>query len=141
MALKMAARKNTLKDLLSVGTTGYDESQMMDYRLDDTPPVSDVSVSSPEHSLPSSPDFKDAESDDESLGITKGMLDHTRMALCMFMLAVITFNPFGLALNKLDGTEKGYSDKFEGRTLFGCKFFKLAYVSNVMSALHNNAFT
>lgn len=127
MALKMAARKNTLKDLLSVGTTNFDESRndFQQHNLDDTPPVSDVSMSSPEHSLPSSPEFQSQfkdESDEETLGITTGMLDTTRMALCMFMLAVVTLNPFGFALNKISGTSKEFGvDKHEKRFLLGCK--------------------
>lgn len=124
MALKMAARKNTLKDLLSVGNTNYDESRN-DYHLDDTPPVSDISMSSPEHSLPSSPEFQNQfkdESDEETLGMSKGMLDTTRMALCMFMLAVVTLNPFGLALSKISGGPKEFGDKHEKRFLLGCKY-------------------
>lgn len=125
MALKMAARKNTLKDLLSVGNVNFDESRN-DYHLDDTPPVSDVSLSSPEHSLPSSPEFhsqfKD-ESDEETTGISKGMLDTSRMALCMFMLAVVTLNPFGLALSKISGTQRDFTDKHERRFLLGCRFY------------------
>lgn len=127
MALKMAARKNTLKDLLSVGTANFDESRNDFNAVDDTPPVSDVSMSSPEHSLPSSPEFqaqfKD-ESDEETMGITKGMLDTSRMALCMFMLVVVTLNPFGLVLNKIGGVQKEFvGDKHEKRFLLGCKCF------------------
>lgn len=120
MALKMAARKNTIKDLLSVGNVKFEE----DYHIDDTPPVSDVSMSSPEHSLPSSPEFQNQfkdDSDEETLGITKGMLDTTRMALCVFMLAVVTLNPFGLVLNKISGVQRDFGDKHERRFLLGCK--------------------
>ncbi|KAF2879791.1 hypothetical protein ILUMI_26383 [Ignelater luminosus] len=119
MALKMAARKNTLKDLLVTGSMKIDENtmQMHEYDPADTPPHSDVSFS-PEHSLPSSPEYQTEiknDSDDESMGITRGMLDHSKMALCMFMLAVISFNPFGFALNKLTGDAQDYSGK--GRSL------------------------
>lgn len=122
MALKMAQRKNTLKDLLATGYTNVEEVP----RMDDTPPRSDMSTSSPEYSLPSSPEYqmpmKD-DSDEESLGITKGMLDHSRLALCMFMLAVISFNPFGMALNKFGYGNRVYSEKVEGRTLLNCKYY------------------
>lgn len=37
-------------------------------------------------------------SSDRSLG-QRGMLDTSRMMLCMFMLAVVAFNPLGLALD------------------------------------------
>lgn len=122
----MATRKNTLKDLLSVGNTNYDESRN-DYHLDDTPPVSDISMSSPEHSLPPSPEFQSQfkdDSDEESLGITKGMLDTTRMALCMFMFVVVTLNPFGLALSKIGGASREYGEKHEKRFLLGCKYLQ-----------------
>lgn len=113
MALKMAARKNTLKDLLVTGSMKIDENnmQMHEYDPADTPPHSDVSFS-PEHSLPSSPEYQTEiknDSDDEPMGITRGMLDHSKMALCMFMLAVISFNPFGFALNKITGVAQDYS--------------------------------
>lgn len=59
--------------------------------------------------------FNQGESDDDMTGIVHGMLDHSKMALCMFMLAVVSFNPFGIALNKLGGSEHDFSGK--GRTL------------------------
>jgi sterol regulatory element-binding transcription factor 1 len=99
MALKMAARQNTLKDLLTTGKN-------VEYVLQDTPPASEESLS-PARSLPSSPEYstqiKD-ESDEESMGMTKGLLDHTRLTICMFMLAVISFNPFGIVLNQFSSS-------------------------------------
>ena len=115
----MAARQNTLKDLLTTGKN-------IEYAPQDTPPHSDVSLS-PEHSLPSSPEYstqiKD-DSDEESMGITKGLLDHTRITLCMFMFAVIAFNPFGIVLNQIappsDG-DVGYRRNILSRMLY--KFY------------------
>ncbi|XP_018326934.1 sterol regulatory element-binding protein 1 [Agrilus planipennis] len=98
MALKMAARKNTLKDLLDPKI-----DMISKYETADTPPPSDVSLS-PEHSIPSSPEFEHdlkAESDDEHTGLTQGMFDHSKMALCMFMLTVLVFKPFDVIFNKL----------------------------------------
>lgn len=118
MALKMAARKNTLKDLLVTGSMKMDETPINEFNPADTPPPSDVSSFSPEYSLPSSPEYQTEiknDSDDEPMGITRGMLDHSKMGLCMFMLAVISFNPFGFALNKIVGDGQDYSGK--GRTL------------------------
>ncbi|KAK5643835.1 hypothetical protein RI129_007680 [Pyrocoelia pectoralis] len=112
MALKMAARKNTLKDLLVTGSTNVSEASMADYDPAYTPPHSDVSSFSPEHSLPSSPEYPmeiKTDSDDETKTITRGMLDHSKMALCMFMFAIISFNPFGVAFNKLSGRSDDYS--------------------------------
>lgn len=125
MALKMAARKHTLKDLLVTGTADIEEIRNSEYMMDDTPPNSDVSSSSPEHSLPSSPEYQGQikdDSDEESMGVSKGMLDHSRMALCMFMIAVISFNPFGLVFSKVGLTGNEYSEKIEGRSLFSCKY-------------------
>lgn len=123
MALKMAARKQTLKDLLAAGTTNVDELAQ-ECVGDITPPHSDISSLSPPHSdnsLPPSPDvyssnMKD-DSDDESIGITRGMLDHSRMAICMFMFAVMAFNPFGIALNNLAGTNMAFATGSRRSTL------------------------
>ncbi|KAJ8979872.1 hypothetical protein NQ317_008522 [Molorchus minor] len=111
MALKMAARQNTLKDLLTTGSN-------LNYGPEDTPPHSDHSLS-PVHSLPSSPeystDIKD-ESDDE-ITVSRGMLDSSRLTLCMVMLVVISFNPFGLALKKYTSGET--SGNVFGRGILG----------------------
>jgi sterol regulatory element-binding transcription factor 1 len=63
-------------------------------------------------------EIKEEDDDIISVNISRGMLDHSRMALCIFMLAVITFNPFGVVLNKYVGSSKDYSATVvEGRTL------------------------
>lgn len=116
MALRMA-QKNTLKDLLTTGDHVY--------RPEDTPPHSDHSLS-PTHSFPSSPEYstllKD-DSDEEMLPathVTKGMLDSSRLTLCMFMLIMITFNPFGIVLKKYGGVQD--SDKYLARGILFCKY-------------------
>lgn len=123
MALKMAARKNTLKDLLQTGGGMVrEETLATDFNMDDTPPPSDVSSLSPTHSLPSSPEYqthvKD-ESDDEPMSVTRGMLDHSRVALCMFMLMVVSVNPFGFVLNKFGNDGQEYPGSVR-KTLAGC---------------------
>lgn len=111
------AQKNTLKDLL---TTGDDF-----YRPEDTPPHSDHSLS-PAHSLPSSPEYSTLLKDDSdeemlpSTGITKGMLDSSRLTLCMVMLVMITVNPFGIVMKKYGGVQE--SDKFLARGILFCKY-------------------
>ncbi|XP_022906755.2 sterol regulatory element-binding protein 1 [Onthophagus taurus] len=111
MALKMAARKNTLKDLLS--PTKIEEIPP-DYFPDCTPPPSDVSNLSPVHSIPSSPEYQSQvkEERDEDMSPKGGMLDHSKFILCMFMFVVVAFNPFGVAFNKLGQFEElGFDGK------------------------------
>lgn len=118
----MAARKNTLKDLLQTGTTIADETFVAEYTNDDTPPPSDVSSLSPTHSIPSSPEYQNSmkeEIEEEPMNITRGMLDHSRIALCMFMFMIVSINPFGFILNKVGGDE-GLSSK--NRRILSCKF-------------------
>lgn len=120
MALKMAARKNTLKELLSTGSISMEESRVPECHMADTPPPSDVSSLSPVHSLPSSPEYASQikeESDDEQMGISRGMLDHSRIALCMFMFAFISINPFGIMLNRFGRNGGEYSTNYEGRNI------------------------
>lgn len=113
--LKMAASKNTIKDLLGAGANT--EEVKMYY--EPSPPPSDVSSLSPTHSIPASPEYSQMkyDSDDEPMGITKGMLDHSKIAICMFMLAVISFNPFGFALNSISTGVQDYT----GRKILSCK--------------------
>lgn len=96
MALKMSAHQNTLKDLLTTG-------QNLEFISQETPPSSEISSLSPAHSLPSSPEYSSQikeESDEESMGISKGLMDTSRLTLCMFMFAVISFNPFQYVLSQ-----------------------------------------
>nr|CAD7461371.1 unnamed protein product [Timema tahoe] len=126
MALKMASNKQTLKELLV--PDGSDETSQRDCVCPATPPHSDVSSPSrsPPHSegsLPSSPEgsftpeVKD-EDDDCLLTPTRGMLDHSRMVLCMLMLAVVSFNPLGMALGRFSELDGDYGGTVrEGRTI------------------------
>lgn len=115
MALKMAAGKNTLKDLLTTGDTKY--------RPQDTPPYSDHSLS-PEGSQPPSPDyFSNSKYDSEDdVSVSKGMLDSTRLTLCIFMLVMVTINPFNFLFSKYAGGQIGSADGFGKRMMLSCKY-------------------
>nr|XP_023025078.1 sterol regulatory element-binding protein 1 [Leptinotarsa decemlineata] len=100
MALKMADSRNSLKGLLTTGDASY--------RPEDTPPHSDHSFS-PQYSLPSSPEYstniKDEIEEEEPVLISRGMMDSSRLTLCMVMLVMVTFNPFGLMMNRYGGED------------------------------------
>ncbi|XP_071445598.1 sterol regulatory element-binding protein 1 [Hetaerina americana] len=132
MALKMASQKHSLKDLLVPDASVLSEPMLTECMGEITPPHSDISSPelSPPHSddtssLPPSPDTSFSsnamvkEEDDESsiINITRGMLDHSRMALCMFMFSILTFNPFGMLLNTVSDIRREYSSRHEGRTI------------------------
>ncbi|XP_048481030.1 sterol regulatory element-binding protein 1 [Plutella xylostella] len=83
LALKLACQKSGVKDPI-IMEGAY------------TPPHSDIS--SPYHSPhgidsdgPSSPEFKVEEKYSK---VVMGMGDHSRLALCAFMIGLLTFNPF-----------------------------------------------
>ncbi|XP_059060154.1 sterol regulatory element-binding protein 1 [Achroia grisella] len=89
MALKLTCQKSGLKEPVIEG--GY------------TPPHSDISSPYPSpHALdsdsPSSPDYKIEEKYSK---IVMGMGDHSRLALCAFMVGLIAFNPFGTFFGKM----------------------------------------
>lgn len=100
----MTESKHGLKELLV--------SQQM------TPPRSDESNPSlsPTHSdssMPSSPfcdsGIKDDSDDSSDVTSVRGMTSHSRLTLCMFMLAVFIVNPFSKMLNGYSGGS-GYSN-------------------------------
>ncbi|XP_041360280.1 sterol regulatory element-binding protein 1-like isoform X2 [Gigantopelta aegis] len=122
MALRLATGKQSLKDLLPVQLTGNT------YPM--TPPDSDSSVHSPpttsesEESPPNSPLFDDMpdspmlDSGDDSFGISPaGMLDRSRMVLCVFMFGILAFNPFNMILGGSNTNVE--SPGYHGRTLQG----------------------
>ncbi|KAG8226034.1 hypothetical protein J437_LFUL004155 [Ladona fulva] len=132
MALKMASQKHTLKDLLVPDSTGqnHNERMLTDSIGGITPPRSDVSTpelsphSDDNGSLPPSPDtsfssklVKEEQDESSMMNITRGMLDHSRIALCMFMFSILAFNPFGMLLNTVSDVSKDYSTKSDGRSI------------------------
>ncbi|KAI8798918.1 sterol regulatory element-binding protein 1-like [Biomphalaria glabrata] len=100
--LKMILKKQNPNDFLllneSMVTDTSDTSAM-------TPPYSDPpsGPSSPnqsdEYSNPNSPSSDDLMSDDLIYSSQSGMLDRSRIFLCMFMFCVLIFNPFNYFFN------------------------------------------
>ncbi|GLG96286.1 uncharacterized protein GBIM_03088 [Gryllus bimaculatus] len=125
MTLKMAAQKQTLKDLLSTDTMETQEETRMQECISPssdllapslTPPHSDGSPPSSPENCTFTTQIKEEE-DEPMLSLNRGMLDHTRMALCMVMFTVVAVNPFGIALNRYVDSRGDYSSHVEGRTI------------------------
>ncbi|XP_069129504.1 sterol regulatory element-binding protein 1-like isoform X2 [Argopecten irradians] len=122
MALKMASQKSTgfptdVEEVMVTNITGVI-----------TPPGSETG--SPTHSVqytsdseassPSSPSYESESEAANSFGMKtiNSMRDQTRMAMCIFMFAVLAFNPFGSLLSPgSQNLEMGAN--FPGRTLQG----------------------
>ncbi|XP_076446887.1 sterol regulatory element-binding protein 1-like [Babylonia areolata] len=121
MALKIAIKKQNMEDLLKLS----DNMDMTVMAL--TPPSSDHDspMSSPpqsDNSAPSSPGFDELQDsmqeDANSVNVGQGMLDRSRLALCVFMLGILAFNPVNLLFaSQLQGAP--HSGGHVGRTLQG----------------------
>ncbi|XP_013175272.1 PREDICTED: sterol regulatory element-binding protein 1 [Papilio xuthus] len=106
-ALKLACQKSGVKEPVFEGAY--------------TPPHSDVSspYQSP-HSLdsdsPSSPEFK---VEDKYSKVVIGMGDHSRLALCAFMVGLIAFNPFSAFFGAFmfESTSTVYSTRIDQRRI------------------------
>lgn len=108
----MTEGKHGLKDLL----TSQSATVMTPPRSDESSPS--LSPTHSDSSMPSSPfdsQIKD-DSDDNSSDVTsvRGMTSHSRLTLCMFMLAVFIVNPFSKMLNagvSSDSYDQGQSTR------------------------------
>lgn len=103
LKMKMTNRKQSLKDLLVTNV----QDDMVPVIGPITPPRSDESNPSlspshnSENSMPPSPfgtsssGMEESLNDDDLMTSVRGMSAHSRLTLCMFMLAVLVINPFG----------------------------------------------
>lgn len=50
------------------------------------------------------------------------MADHSRLGLCIFMFAVVAFNPFGNILNNnVSSSQSSWTEKGDSRTILNAK--------------------
>lgn len=127
---KLKQENMYLKNIMTEGKHGLKDLLIQHPSSVMTPPRSDDSSNpslSPTHSdssMPSSP-FCDSgikdDSDDNSSDSTsvRGMTSHSRLTLCMFMLAVFIVNPFSKMLNGYSGgaSDQGSFDSDSRRSL------------------------
>ncbi|XP_022239625.1 sterol regulatory element-binding protein 1-like [Limulus polyphemus] len=128
MALKMAAQKQKIEDLLEHSSNSVKPERNFISELS-PPPSSQGENSSSE---PSSPQIFSPLSDSNSdtfMGspkilansdsfITTGMLDRSRMALCVFVLTILAFNPFSYFVSRRSVMfESGKSSLWTGRSI------------------------
>lgn len=112
----MTESKHGLKDLL---TSQQNASVMTPPRSDESNPS--LSPSHSDSSMPSSPfgdsGIKDDSDDNSSDNVSvRGMSSHSRLTLCMFMLAVFVVNPFSKMLGGLSaGSSEG--ETYDGRKI------------------------
>ncbi|XP_058834302.1 sterol regulatory element-binding protein 1 [Topomyia yanbarensis] len=111
----MTNQKKSLKDLLISNVS----DEMVPVQGQITPPRSDESNSSlsPSHnsdnSMPPSPfgtnsstGMDESQHEEVLMSSVRGMSAHSRLTLCMFMLAVLVINPFGSFLSRSTGNEE-----------------------------------
>ncbi|XP_015429774.1 PREDICTED: sterol regulatory element-binding protein 1 [Dufourea novaeangliae] len=115
MALKMAAQRQNLRDLLVCGELTPPRSDSSEPSLSPAPaaPLSPPSPSS----IKDDPDVLQNIHSTPTLTNT-GIRDHTRLTLCGFMFLFLAFNPLGFLVNNVGRLKSDYMNtKLDGRTI------------------------
>ncbi|XP_031842037.1 sterol regulatory element-binding protein 1 [Nomia melanderi] len=114
MALKMAAQRQNLRDLLVCGELTPPRSDSSEPSLSPAPaPLSPPSPSSIK-------DDPDALQNIHSTSVltNTGIRDHTRLTLCGVMFLFLVFNPLGFVFNNVGRLKSDYiNTKLDGRTI------------------------
>ncbi|XP_057340757.1 sterol regulatory element-binding protein 1 [Microplitis mediator] len=112
MAMKMAAQRQNLRDLLSCGELTPPRSDSSEPSL--SPAPAPLSPASP-LSIKEEPDSFQQKPSQHSVS---GLGDHTRLTLCAFLLIFVAFNPLKIAINNVGRFSNENSEtKFDGRTI------------------------
>ncbi|XP_062603205.1 sterol regulatory element-binding protein 1-like [Saccostrea cucullata] len=113
MALKLAASKHSnIEDLLK-------QTPLTPPSSEKGSPIHLTHFGSDGESPPNSPMYESDSQSDSSLSggnVMNTMRDQTRMVLCVFMFAVLAFNPFGALIGSSSNSD-GYIGQHAGRTL------------------------
>lgn len=118
MSLKMAAQRQNLRDLLVCGELTPPRSDSSEPSLSPAPaPLSPPSPSSVKDDLDVLQNLHPV-----STSSSGGIRDHTRLALCGFMLLFLAFNPLGILMNNIGRFNYDYlNTKLDGRTILNYK--------------------
>ncbi|XP_055614165.1 sterol regulatory element-binding protein 1 isoform X2 [Uranotaenia lowii] len=151
LKMKMTDR-NSLKDLLAANVVNQDQDQITTVMSGPiTPPRSDDSNPSlspshnSDHSMPPSPfgtsssaasghGMEETLNEDDLMSGVRGMSAHSRLTLCMFMLAVLVVNPFGSFLSQLGEANDELDDAGTSRRILAVDepFFSWTSLSSSM---------
>ncbi|XP_041972661.1 sterol regulatory element-binding protein 1 [Aricia agestis] len=111
MQLKLVCHKSGVKDFTLDGPYTPPHSDIM------SPYHSPLGALSHESDSPSSPEC--SKSDDRYTKIVMGMGDHSRLALCAFMVGLLAFNPFSAFFGSfmMESTSADYSTRLDQRRI------------------------
>lgn len=124
MTLKMAAQRQNLRELLSIGELTPPRSDGSEPSLSPVPTIPPLSPASPA-SIKEEPEMQNSLIDRASSVSPKtisGLRDNTRLTLCAFLLIFLAFNPLGIVMNNfgklsLSSSSDYAATRVDGRTI------------------------